>query len=52
MADGGYSRRAEQGRLRVKNLKKKYRKIPDGNKTSGNQRQEWEMIEIISGPCY
>ena len=38
--------------LKVTDLKQKYRKIHDGNKTSGNQRQEWEMLELISGPCY
>ena len=45
MADGGYSRSAQQCRVKINNLKQKYRKIRDGNKISGNQRQEWEMFE-------
>ena len=52
MADGGYSRSAQQGLVKINKLKQKYRKIHDGNETSGNQRQECEMFEIISGPCY
>ena len=45
MADGGYSRRAQQCRVKINNLEQKYRKIRDGYKISGNQRQEWEMFE-------
>ena len=45
MANGGYSRRAQQCCVRINNLKQKYRKIGDGYKISGNQRQEWEMFE-------
>ena len=45
MADGGYSRSAQQCRVKINNLKQNYRKIRDGNKISGNQRQEWEMFE-------
>ena len=37
MADGGYSRSAQQCRVKINNLKQKYRKIRDGNKISGNQ---------------
>ena len=33
--------------LKVNNLKKKYRMIRDGNKISGNQRQEWEMFILM-----
>ena len=36
----------------VLKLKQKYLKIRDGNKISSNQRQEWEIFELISGPCY
>ena len=43
--DGGYSRSTQQCRVKINNLKQKYRKIRDGNKISGNQRQEWEMFE-------
>ena len=39
MADEGYSRSAQQCRVNINNLKK-YRKIRDGNKISGNQPQE------------
>ena len=45
MADGEYSRSAQQCRVKINNLQQKYRKIRDGNKISGNQRQEWEMFE-------
>ena len=45
VADGEYSRSAQQCRVKINNLKQKYRKIRDGNKISGNQRQEWEMYE-------
>lgn len=45
MADGGYSRSAQQCRVIINNLKQKYLKICDGNKISGNQRQEWEMFK-------
>ena len=45
VADGEYSRSAQQCRVKMNNLKQKYRKIRDGNKISGNQRQEWEMYE-------
>ena len=45
MADGGYSRSAQQCRVKINNLKQKYRKICDCNKISGNQGQEWEMFE-------
>ena len=48
MADRGYSRTAQQrGRVKGNNLKQKYCKIGDGNKISGNQRQEWEMFELM-----
>ena len=47
IADGGYSRSAQQCRVKVNNLKEKYRMIRDGNKISGNQRQEWEMFELM-----
>ena len=40
MADGEYSRSAQQCRVKINNLKQKYRKIRDGNKISRNQRQE------------
>ena len=40
MADGGYSRSAQQCRVKINNLKQKCHKIRDGNKISGNQRQE------------
>ena len=33
---------AQQCRVKANNLKKKYRKIRDGNKISGNNRQECE----------
>ena len=45
MADGGYSRSAQQCRVKINNLKQKYLKICNGNKISGNQRQEWEMFK-------
>ena len=45
MADGGYSRSAQQCRVKINNLKQKYLKICDGNKISGNQQQEWEMFK-------
>ena len=32
MADGGYSRSAQQCHVKVNNLKQKYRKIGNGNK--------------------
>ena len=44
MADRAYSRSTQQCRVKINNLKQKYRKIRDGNKISGNQR-EWEMFE-------
>jgi len=44
MANGGYLRSAQQCRVKINNLKQKYRKIRDRNKISGNQR-EWEMFE-------
>ena len=47
VADGGYSRSAQQCRIKVNNLKEKYRMIRDGNKISGNQRQEWEMFKLM-----
>ena len=37
MADRGYSRSAQQGRVKINNQKQKYRKSGDGNKISGNQ---------------
>ena len=43
-ANGGYLRSAQQCRVKINNFKQKYRKIRDGNKISGNQR-EWEMFE-------
>ena len=46
MADGGFSRSARHG-VKINNLKQKYRKIHDGNKLSGNHRQEWEMFEPV-----
>ena len=49
MADGGYSRSAQQCRGKINNLKQKCHKIRDGNKISGNQRQEWEMFEPVDG---
>ena len=49
MSDGGYSRSAQRCRVKVNNLKQKYRKIPKNNKTSGNQRQEWEIFEFNLG---
>ena len=45
MADGGYPRRAQQCCVKINNLKQKYRKIRDGYKISGDERQEWEMFE-------
>ena len=45
MANGGYSRSAQQCRDKINNVKQKYHKIREGNKISGNQRQEWEMFE-------
>jgi len=48
MADGGYSRSAQQCRVQINKLKQKYRKIRDGNKISGRQRQEWEMFEPMN----
>ena len=48
MAEGGYSRSAQQWRVKINNLKQKYRKIHDGNKITGNQRQEWEMLELMT----
>ena len=45
MANGGYSRSAQQCRVKINNLKQKYLKICDGNRISGNQRQEWEMFK-------
>ena len=47
MADGEYSRSAQQCRVKINNLKQKYRKIRDGDKISRNQRQEWEMFELM-----
>ena len=47
MADGGYSRSAQQCRVKVNNIKQKYCKIGDGNKISDNQRQEWEVFELM-----
>ena len=47
MADIAYLRSAQQCRVKINNLKQKYRKIRDGNKISGNQRQEWEMFELM-----
>ena len=49
MANRGYLRSAQQGCVKVNNLKQKYRKIVDNDKISGNQRQEWEMFELM-GP--
>ena len=40
MAEEGYPRSSEQCRVKINNLKQKYGKIRDGNKISGNQRQE------------
>ena len=40
MANRGYLRSAQQGCVKVNNLKQKYRKIVDNDKISGNQRQE------------
>ena len=48
MADGEHSRSTQQCRVKVNNLKKKYRMIRDGNKISGNQRQEWEMLKLMA----
>ena len=45
MANGGYSRSAQQCRDKINNVKQKYHKIREGNKISENQRQEWEMFE-------
>ena len=45
IADEGYSRSAQQCRVKINNLKQKYRKIRDGNKISGNQQKEREMFE-------
>ena len=36
MAEGGYTRSAQQCRVKIYNLKQKYRKIRGGNKISGN----------------
>ena len=49
MADEGHSTSAQQCRVNINNLKQKYRKIRDGNKISGNQRQElwwisWQLF--------
>ena len=45
VADGGYSRSVQQ--CGVNSLKQKYHKICDDNKMSDNQRQEWEMFELM-----
>ena len=45
IVDGWYSRSAQQCRVKINNLKQKYRNIRDGNKISGGQRQEWEIFE-------
>ena len=47
MVDGEYWRSVHKCRVKINNLKLKYRKIRDGNKISGNQRQEWEMFELM-----
>jgi len=51
-----YSKSAQQCRVKINNLKQKYRKIRDGNNISGNQRQEWKMfepmVEMISKVTY
>ena len=48
MVNGGYSRSAQQCRDKVNNLKQKYRRICDGNKISGNQRQIRERLKLTA----
>jgi len=48
MADGGYSRGAQQCRVKINKLKQKYRKVRDGNKIAGRERQEREIFEPMN----
>ena len=48
MADGEHSRSAQQCRVKVNNQKQKSRKFCDSNNIYGNQRQGWEMFELMA----
>ena len=50
IVDGGYSRSAQQCRVKINNLKQKYRNIRDGNKISGGQRQRQRQEREIFEP--
>lgn len=47
MAAAGYTRSAQQCRIKINNLKQKYRKVRDSNRESGKERHEWEYFEAM-----
>lgn len=47
MEEAGYKKNGQQCRVKINNLKQKYRKTRDGNRQSGNKRQDWELFELL-----